>query len=102
MLQKNNALIALNLGIYLVFLLDNIFTLNRGQQNWKRRNKKNQTCIAEQQYTNYAKPRYIFCLSQLLFFIEGNMIGNEGAKEIGFALQKNNVLTTLDLGMLFV
>eukprot|EP01022_Parablepharisma_sp_SALTPOND_P032185 TRINITY_DN832_c0_g1_i10.p3 TRINITY_DN832_c0_g1~~TRINITY_DN832_c0_g1_i10.p3 ORF type:complete len:110 (-),score=6.62 TRINITY_DN832_c0_g1_i10:375-683(-) len=37
-----------------------------------------------------------------LFFIESNGIRDEGAKEIGLALQINNSLTALNLGMFFV
>eukprot|EP01022_Parablepharisma_sp_SALTPOND_P022336 TRINITY_DN450_c0_g1_i6.p4 TRINITY_DN450_c0_g1~~TRINITY_DN450_c0_g1_i6.p4 ORF type:complete len:114 (-),score=7.41 TRINITY_DN450_c0_g1_i6:213-554(-) len=38
-------------------------------------------------------------MAVLLLFIGYNTIGYEGAKEIGFALQKNNTLTKLNLSM---
>eukprot|EP01022_Parablepharisma_sp_SALTPOND_P034288 TRINITY_DN911_c1_g1_i1.p2 TRINITY_DN911_c1_g1~~TRINITY_DN911_c1_g1_i1.p2 ORF type:complete len:200 (-),score=0.87 TRINITY_DN911_c1_g1_i1:51-650(-) len=43
----------------------------------------------------------VFYFALLLLFIAGNKIGHEGAKEIGFALQKNCKLTTLNLSMSF-
>eukprot|EP01022_Parablepharisma_sp_SALTPOND_P031303 TRINITY_DN793_c0_g1_i3.p2 TRINITY_DN793_c0_g1~~TRINITY_DN793_c0_g1_i3.p2 ORF type:complete len:183 (+),score=0.24 TRINITY_DN793_c0_g1_i3:647-1195(+) len=77
-------------------------TLNSEQQYWISRNKGNWICTAEKQDTDYAEPQYVSCFILLLFLIGYNNIGDEGAKEIGFALQKNNALTTLTLGMSFV
>eukprot|EP01022_Parablepharisma_sp_SALTPOND_P012461 TRINITY_DN1601_c0_g1_i6.p1 TRINITY_DN1601_c0_g1~~TRINITY_DN1601_c0_g1_i6.p1 ORF type:complete len:276 (+),score=4.97 TRINITY_DN1601_c0_g1_i6:790-1617(+) len=94
-LQKNKTLITLNLGMLLFGI---ITTLHRGKQFWVRRSKRIRTCIAEEQDANYVKPRY--CLELLLFITGGNYIGDEGAKNIGLALQKNKKLTTLNLGIL--
>eukprot|EP01022_Parablepharisma_sp_SALTPOND_P012459 TRINITY_DN1601_c0_g1_i4.p1 TRINITY_DN1601_c0_g1~~TRINITY_DN1601_c0_g1_i4.p1 ORF type:complete len:287 (+),score=-4.61 TRINITY_DN1601_c0_g1_i4:790-1650(+) len=41
-----------------------------------------------------------YCLAFLLVFVGRDNFGDEGAKEIGFALQKNKTLITLNLGML--
>eukprot|EP01022_Parablepharisma_sp_SALTPOND_P034289 TRINITY_DN911_c1_g3_i2.p2 TRINITY_DN911_c1_g3~~TRINITY_DN911_c1_g3_i2.p2 ORF type:complete len:202 (-),score=1.04 TRINITY_DN911_c1_g3_i2:358-963(-) len=45
-------------------------------------------CIAEEQYTDYTKLRQIIYLELLIFFIGKTKIGYEGAKEIGYLLQR--------------
>eukprot|EP01022_Parablepharisma_sp_SALTPOND_P023360 TRINITY_DN491_c0_g2_i9.p1 TRINITY_DN491_c0_g2~~TRINITY_DN491_c0_g2_i9.p1 ORF type:complete len:261 (-),score=-34.19 TRINITY_DN491_c0_g2_i9:52-834(-) len=71
-------------------------TTHREKQYWLRRSKGNWTCITEKLYTNHARPRYAFCFTVSIGF---NNIGHRGAKEIGYALQNNHILTTLNLGM---
>eukprot|EP01022_Parablepharisma_sp_SALTPOND_P023449 TRINITY_DN4966_c0_g2_i2.p2 TRINITY_DN4966_c0_g2~~TRINITY_DN4966_c0_g2_i2.p2 ORF type:complete len:112 (+),score=3.88 TRINITY_DN4966_c0_g2_i2:331-666(+) len=41
-------------------------------------------------------------LTILLLFIGSSKLGDEGAKEIGFALKKNNALAILNIGRFFL